>query len=172
MSDDEIRQEIRRKAAARAEATVYSLQNPYLSPRQKAMVESVYQFPLAVFTYSFGFVTLGENQSFVAGYIGATLVSAAAWLAARTLPGRWFSPLGLLFAGTASTLIGLVLTGLALWNHRWAVGAFLALSSIGVAAIVEIPMWLWTITAGRLHAKYGIAKRMFGIVFRFESELD
>ena len=172
VSDDQLRAEIRKKAEAHAEATVYSLNNPYLSRREKAIVEAVYQFPFGVFAYSFAFFALAQNQTFLASYGWATGVSAVAWIFARLLPGRLFLPLGIIFAGNGATILGLGLAGYALWNYHWGVGAFLFLSSFGFASFVELPMWLWTATAGRLNPKYGIAKRNFGTAFPFESELD
>jgi len=41
----ELRDRIRQKAAARAEATLYSLNNPYLSQEDKMEVELWFQFP-------------------------------------------------------------------------------------------------------------------------------
>lgn len=44
-SDSELRERVQRQAAAHAEATVYSLSNPYLSGEQKTEVEMWFQFP-------------------------------------------------------------------------------------------------------------------------------
>lgn len=91
---------------------------------------------------------------------------------ARFLPGRVFYPISLFFAGTGYAVICVALAIFALVEARWAVAAFLVLSSVGVTGLVEAPMWLWTVTAGRLNPKYGIAKRMFGTTFPFEAELE
>ena len=52
-SQEEIKQEIIRKSAAYAEANVYSLNNPYLTPDEKQEVELWFQLPGNVMFYVF-----------------------------------------------------------------------------------------------------------------------
>jgi hypothetical protein len=170
--DDLIREQIHRHAQAHAEATVYSLNNPYLTTTQKWKVEAVFQFPIAVFAYAFAVFALAQGQSIWMAYVSATIVSAGAWALARFLPGKFFYPLSIGFAGGGYTVVCLVLAALAAFQQRWGVAAFMGLSAFAITSFVAAPMWLWTITAGRLHPKYGIAKRLFGVTFPFEAELD
>ena len=170
---DTIREEIYRKAAARAEATVYSLQNNYLTTDQKAKVEAVYQFPLGVMHYALAFFALWLRYPLWNAFLAASVVGAVAFLAARFLPGRLFWTVGLLFGGNISTLIVLALAGVAVWMGLYWVAVYLALAGFGLTSFVELPMWLWTWSSRqRINAKYGIAKRMFGVTFPFEAELD
>lgn len=168
---DAARARIHQQAAAKAEATVYSLNNPYLTDYQKAQVEVVYQFPLAAFGYTFGVAALAFGQSFGMSYGIATAVSLITWIAARYLPGKAFIYPGFLFAGNISSLISLGLAAWALVESRWWIAGFMVADAVGVASFLTLPMHLWSMTSPGLNAKYAIAKRMFGIRFPFEADL-
>lgn len=160
-------------ARAKAEGLTYSMANPYLTPIQKAQVEAVYQFPLGVMGIAFSLLTLVAHQSILNGYLNASFVGFLAWLAARYLPGRlFFIPVSIVTGGWGQTIIQLAFAGFALWQQRWALAAILMASAFGLTSPVELPMWLWHMAAGGIHAKYAIVRRMFGPVFPFQLVLD
>jgi len=171
-SDDVIRERIHRQASARAEATVYSLNNTFMTKEQKAKVEAVYQFPIGVMEYALACFALWLHYPLWNAYLTASVVGIVAWCFARFLPGRLFWPVGLLFGGNVSTIICLVLAGTSVWMGLYAVAVYLALGAFGVTSFLEVPMWFWARSEkNRMNAKYGIAKRMFGLTFSFEAEL-
>ena len=57
-STDEIRERIHRKASARTDAMIYSLNNTYMTVPQKAKIEAVYQFPFGVMHYAFAYFAI------------------------------------------------------------------------------------------------------------------
>jgi hypothetical protein len=172
-SIDAIRERIHRKAAARTDATVYSLNNTYMTVPQKAQIEAVYQLPCGVMHYAFAFFALWMKYPIWNAWLAASGVGVVAWLFARFLPGRLFWPVGLACGGNGSTIICLLFAGMAVWLGLYGAAAYLALAGFGITSFVEVPMWLWTwSTRQRINPKYGIAKRMFGLTFPFEAELD
>lgn len=168
---DTVRAEIRVTAEARAEATVYSLNNPYLTQREKVMVEAVYQFPMGVQHFAFAYFALWMGYSFWEAWLSSTAVGVAAWILARFLPGRLFWPIGLVFAGTINTVLILALAVAAIVVGRYGIAAYLAASSFALTSFIEAPMWLWSATR-QMNPKYLIAKRMFGTTFPFETIID
>lgn len=159
-------------AEAITESQIYSLNNSYMSQKQKAMVEAVYQFPLGTMNYMIAFIALYGGSSLWTSFFWATIISLFAWIAARFLPGRLFWPIGLLFGGWGFTLICWTLTAISIAISRWDVGMYLLLASFGFTSFIQLPMWLWFIKwnrGKRMNPKYMIAKRMFGVVFPFES---
>jgi hypothetical protein len=170
-SPEEIRKRIHRKAAVRAEAIVYSLNNPYLTTKERAMIEAVYQFPLGVLHYAFAFLVLWSEYASLDAWLLASVISVLAWAIARLLPGRLFWPVGLIFGGNISSLLCLGLAISTAVTGRYGATAYLFLAGFGITSVVEAPMWLWSLSR-RMNPKYGIAKRMFGTVFPFETEID
>jgi hypothetical protein len=165
------RARIHRAANAHAEATVYSMNNPYLTASEKAQVEAVYQFPIGIFTYPFVVNAVAFDQTFWVAYLNASFVAFLAWCAARWLPGRPFFYIAFLYAGWVGTLIQLGFAGWAALEGRYWVAGFAALSAIGIASFLTIGMWLWSFSYRRINPKYAIAKRLFGIEFPFEKDL-
>jgi hypothetical protein len=166
---DEVRASIHRKASARAEASVYSLNNTFLTTPQKAQIEAVYQFPLGVMHYALAIAGLAMSYPFWTAWLAASAVGVVAWLLARFLPGRLFWPIGLAFGGNVSTVVCLALAITAGVMGRYGLAAYLALAGLGLTALIEAPMWLWSTSRG-MNPKYRIAKRMFGVTFPFENE--
>jgi hypothetical protein len=158
-------------AAARAEATVYSLQNTYLAARQKAELEAVYQFPLGVFFYAFVAFTLVVGTGPLSAYILASIISLPAWLFARFVAPRWLYYFAFLYAGWTSTVVAL---GVAVWagfQQDWITLAFALASIFALDTFIELPMWLWIAASRKMNAKYVLAKKMFGVAFPFEALL-
>ncbi len=173
MTDEAVRDEINRKAAAHAEATVYSLNNAYLSRVQKAEVEAVYQFSFGIFTYAFAALALVADQSFWTAYLNATFIGALAWGLSRfVMVGKVYLPLSLVLAGNGGMLVHLAIAAYALFERRWGVAAFVGLEAFGLMVMFMLPGWLWPMLfGGRMNPKYRIAKKMFGVEFPFERDL-
>jgi hypothetical protein len=173
MSDEATRDEMSRKATAHAEATVYSLNNTYLSRFQKAEVEAVYQFSFGIFTYAFAALALLADQAFWTAYLNATFIGALAWMLSRfVMVGKVYLPLSLILAGNGGMVVHLAISAYALFERRWGVAAFVGFEAFGLMAIFILPNWLWPMFfGGRMNPKYRIAKKMFGIEFPFERDL-
>ncbi|WP_426034951.1 hypothetical protein [Brevundimonas sp. DC300-4] len=172
---DDLRSEMRANANAHAEASVYTLNNPYLTAFEKAQVEAIYQFPIGVMGFSFGALALFGEQSLYFAYLNSSFHGFLAWVVARYKPGNLVPPLGFITGGWVMTIINLALAGYALYLERWGVAAFMGLSAFGITSAVMLPLWLWhlderRLPAGqRMHAKYLIAKRRWGMSFPFEA---
>lgn len=166
---DAVRARIHAEASAHAEGTVYTMTNTYLSRTQKSMVEAVYQFPLAVMGYAFGLLTLLADQSIYFAFLNASFIGGLAWLLAR-YKGRYVAPVGLYMGGWIETVINLAMAAYALYLQRWGLAAIFVLGALGATSVVMLPMWLWGVTSKGLHAKYAIAKRMWGMTFPFEAQ--
>ena len=173
MTDDSVKADIHRVAAAKAEATVYSMTNPYLTAHEKARVEAIYQFPFGIFTYVFAHYALVGHQTFWVSYGAATFAGIVAWLFCQSMPRTkliWWA--GFVLAGWGGTIIQLAIAIYALFQRRWGVAAFVGLEAFGIMTMFMAPMWAWTIFNGRrMNPKYVIAKKLFGTVFPFETQL-
>lgn len=169
---DAIRAEIHAKAAARSEATVYSMQNTYLTVPQKAQIEGIYQFPSCVMDYGFIVFAVVLGYPFWHAWALATGASVVGWIAARFLPGKLIYPLGMVLGGWTSTIACLIAAVWAATHHHTGAALYLVVAAFGITSFVEIVTWLWTISSRRMNAKYEIAKREWGTVFPFESQLD
>jgi hypothetical protein len=163
------------KAGARSEASVYSLNNPYLSRQQKAQIEAVYQFPIGAFEYSLIAVLIIRGFSgWLDAYLVACAVSVPVWAVSWFIPGRLVAAVGTLFAGNFSTIGCLVLAGFAAFHGQYIVaGIAVAIAFLGgVLAIVSPPMWLFSFFSRGITAKYRLAKKMWGTVFPFEKFIE
>jgi len=159
------------RASAHAEASVYSLNNPYLIPTQKAAVEAVYQFPLGAMSFAFGCLALAADQSLMAAYLNASFIGALAWALASFGPTKLISRIGFITGGWVATLIDIALAAWAAYEQRWAVAGIMATTAFGITSIVMSPTWLWSSQGKGMNPKYRIAKRLFGLVFPFERHL-
>jgi len=164
-------EELEAEARSQAESRVYSLNNPYLSDHQKAIVEAIYQMPLGVFD----FILLGhfafapQNASYVDPFIyaaaGSLVVGALAWHFMSTT----IATIGFAFCGPVGRAVKLALTGYLLANTNWVGVAIGVVAMTGLTSIVAPSTWLYNMKAGGMHPKYRIAKRLFDVVFPFES---
>src|SRR5262249_27531348 len=115
------------KAGAYAEATVYSLSNPYLSRVQKAQIEAVYQLPLGAFTYALILMLLANGPSgWLNAYLVACAVSIPVWAISWFMPGSFTVGIGTFFAGSFSTIGCLALGAVALYQGQYSVAVIAA----------------------------------------------
>lgn len=159
------------KCEVSAEARLYSLNNQYLTQRQKDMVEVVYQFPLVVQHYALALFCLWMNYSLWHSWLWSTGVGIAAWMLAIFLPVRWLWPVGLVFSGKGSTLLTLAFSVTAVVMRQYSIATYLAAASLALTSFIEAPLWMWS-ASSRMHPKYVIAKRIFGTKFPFEKLSD
>jgi hypothetical protein len=177
---EEIRDEIARKAAAHAEANVYSLNNQYLTPDEKQEVELWFQLPGNVMLWVF-----------VATAVYSVVVEPLPWSKIIGIPLTANVVVGLLnwYAYNKNFIYKLYLTFL----HSWILylvgfgaAAFLfykgaiALAIIslvapfGLLAFAEPHLYLYSILAKkyRMHPKFAFFKKQYGRTFPFEQDLD
>ena len=171
-STSTIREDIHRRAAAFGEASVYSMNNTYLTRIQKAQVEAIFQAPIGLFGYVLlGHLAFVEPRSYIYAYLIAAFCNIAMaiplWFAAHTA----LLTVGFFFAGTASTVIDLGLAGYLGYQGAWlGVGLGIA-AAFGLLSFVTPSMWIYVILGHGMHPKYRIAKKLFGIRFPFEDDL-
>ncbi|QTN19911.1 hypothetical protein HZ989_02190 [Brevundimonas sp. AJA228-03] len=171
-TEDEIEHaKIHLRAKAHAEATVYSLNNSYLTQHQKASVEAVYQFPLGLMGFAYGLLALGSDQTWLNAYWNASFLGALAWAFAAYGPTGFVAKIGFLTGGWAATLLDLALAAWALYEHRWLIAGLLAGTAFGLTSPAMLPTWLWAWQGKGMNIKYRIAKRLFGVNFPFEHHL-
>jgi hypothetical protein len=168
---------IHRQAAAFAEATVYSLNNNYLTRLEKALVECIYQMPGGVFCYVFlGHLALVEPRSYTTALLYAAICNIALaillWVSlSPALAKQEFLFIGSFFGGNVASLISIVMAGYLAYKRLW-LGAGLGLGcAVGLAAIIEPSTFIYTILSRGMHPKYTIAKKLFGTRFPFEQSL-
>ena len=171
-SIDKTREDIHRRAAAYAESAVYSMNNSYLTKVQKAYVESLYQLPLGVFSYSFlAMLAFGKPGNYLEAFLVAAFTSSCFAVAVWVEASMAWVKIGFIFAGPAATLVNLVLAGYLGYQGNW-VGVGLGLAAaLGVLALIAPSTFLFTIFSRRMHPKYMLAKKLFGIRFPFEDDL-
>lgn len=170
---DDVRARIHREAARYAEAMVYSMNNPYLTRHQKALVEAWYQFPIGLFGYLLlGYLAIKSPEAYLSAFLIAYGIAAAVsllnWIV--SLPTPILVTLGLLFAGWIETAISLVFMLFFLYHGAWVPAGLAVASACGVLSIVSPTVHLYAmLSRGRMHFKYRFAKRRFGITFPFEN---
>jgi len=177
---DNIREEIARKAAARAEANVYSLNNSYLTPEEKQEVELWIQLPGNVMLYAF-----------VITAIWSVVVEPLSWSLIIGIPLGVNVIVGLLnwYFYKKNLVYKLYLTFL----HSWILylvgfgaAAFLffkgaivlaiisLVAPFGLLALVEPSIYFYSILAKKyqMHPKFAFFKKEYGREFPFEKDLD
>jgi len=171
-SDDAARERIHRRAAAYAEAVVYSMNNTYLTKLQKALVEAVYQTPLGVFGYMLlGHLALVEPRSYWVAFLVAAICNAVLavpwWFGANTA----LANVGFFFGGTATMVIELGFAAYFGWQGDWMACGIAIAAAFGLLTFVAPSTWIYNVLGQGMHPKYRIAKRLFGLEFSFERDL-
>lgn len=164
---------------AYTEAQAYSLLNPYLDQRQKAIIEVWYQLPMEVFFYGYlifsaiaNDTTLGTKPVFLAIY--ASLL--AGWLS-TFLKESTLHALMPFFALANNTIVQIALIGIACSSGIVGWWSGIALMLIAFTGAVNPGAQLASAWAAakhpRINPKYGAAKEIFGISeFAFEQYLE
>lgn len=125
------------QAAAFAEATVYSMNNNYLTRVQKACVEGIYQFPLGVFDYSLlSMLALGKQDSYLEAFLVAAFVNICFALTIWVEASVSFAKLGFLFGGIVNSLFCVSLAAYMAYQSNW-IGA-----AVGIAAALGVLSFL------------------------------
>lgn len=173
--------EISLKAMAMTEATVYSLNNPYMTRLEKAQVEAVYQIPYGVMDYTIIYFLLiyhfpPGQFPFGTAFIIGTMVSAGAWGICLHIPPKLALALSFVLCGNVRTLVCVAAAAICAWSGRYGGAVYLGLAAFGITCPIQLPMWLWMwgwiwSPYQSMHFKYKIAKRLFGITFPFEQHL-
>lgn len=169
---DKIREDIHRHAAAYAEAMVYSMNNSYLTNVQKAYVESLYQLPLGVFSYSLlAMLAFGKPGNYLEAFLVAAFVSLCFAVTVWVETNMTWVKIGFIFVGPAATIINLALAGYLGYQGNWiGVGIGIA-AALGFLALIAPSTYVYTILSRGMHPKYTLAKKLFGIRFPFEDIL-
>lgn len=174
---EEIRDEITRKAAAYAEANVYSLNNPYLTPDEKQEVEMWYQLPGNVMALTF-FITaiLSVFYSFSWKFVIGIPISI------NVLIGiiNWFFYKKQLVYSLYLTVLHswiLYLAGFGTSAFLFFKGSYIfaiiaLLAPFGIFAFAELHLFFYSVFARkyRMHPKYVFFKREYNYTFPFEEK--
>ncbi|MBI2674697.1 MAG: hypothetical protein HYX22_03110 [Candidatus Yanofskybacteria bacterium] len=177
---EEIKQEIMRKAAARANANVYSLNNSYLTAEEKQEVELWFQLPGNVMLYAF-----------VITAIWSVVVVPLSWNLIIGIPLGVNVAIGLLnwYFYKKNLVYILYLTVLHSWTLYlvgFGTAVFLFFKGVivlatislvapfGLLAIVEPSIYFYSILAKkyRMHPKFAFFKKEYKHTFPFEQYLD
>jgi hypothetical protein len=165
------------KSHARAydEASVYSLDNPYMTTPQKAVVEAVVQTPIGAFSYTLlGYLAFVQPPNYMKAFLLAALVNVVVglglWFAARPRLAQLglLLPVGFLFAGRASSVINLLFAGYLGYHRDWIGVAIGVVSAFGLSSLITPSTYLYSAFSHRMHPKYLLGKKIFGLTFPFE----
>jgi hypothetical protein len=159
-----------------AEATVYSLNNPYLNEQQKLQVEMWYQLPFELSTLAFlvsCVLYVLQDLSWLhllAIPIGTDLISGIyLWffynrkvvlLAYATLANKMFQWIAVL-----------AVVAFLVWTGEYLLAAAVVGVKIGFSLLFGAHMILFGVQAQqkyRMHPKYAFFKKYYGITFPFE----
>ncbi|MCP9889029.1 hypothetical protein KBY96_13970 [Cyanobium sp. ATX 6A2] len=169
-------------ARAKVEALYYSLLNPYLSDRQKAVLEVWFQLPVVVFTYGYlAFSIVSDALPVKPVFCAIYLSLIAGWLMTAAANEATLEPLVpvLAVANNAIVSFGLIilvaLTGNITWYSAAGLGV-ISMTGLPNAGMQLAGTWA-TNKYPRLNPKYGAAKEIFRregspLEFAFERYLD
>jgi len=170
-SGQDERARIQRNAARHAEATVYSMNNQYLTRAQRALVEAWFQFPIGVFSYLLIIHLASDSHQYAKAFISAYVIAGVVSLLNRfvSLPTPVLVALGLLFAGWVETGVSAAFIVFFLYHGAWGAAAIALASATGLISVLAPSVHLYTVLSPRgLNPKYAFAKSRFGITFPFE----
>jgi hypothetical protein len=156
-------------------SSYYSLNDPYLTNKEKADIEALYQLPLHVFDYSFLALLVFSDLAVLKVYLYSFLIGLPLFLLVRAFPNRLFIELGYILSGCLPLLIANLRTWLLIAfsvysfvNGEVLAGWVSALVSFGLLALFNPFLILWSLSSSSMHPKYLIAKKVFGKTFPFE----
>jgi hypothetical protein len=159
---------------AKVEAEIYSLLNPYLDQRQKALVEVWYQLPMGAFTYAYliaSFVSsdIAMRPVFVAIY-ASLFVGWLTTILANEKFLQFILPIDVVVTNSflVFALIGIfAFTAIISWWSALGL-AILSLTGLPNAGMQLADMWACT-SYPTMNPKYAAAKKIFDIPeFAFE----
>lgn len=172
-SDNVVSGRIHRHAVAYAEAQTYSLNNNYLTKAQKAQVEAVCQFPIGLFGYLLlGHLAFAEPQSYLTAFIFAAACSAVVAIPWWYMANTTIAKAGFLFAGGVTTVIELGFAVYLGYHGYWPAVGIAVASALGLLVMIAPSMWIYSLLSRNMNPKYRIAKKLFGVNFPFEKDLN
>lgn len=177
-ADAVLRENIRRQAAARAEATVYTLGNTYLSQEQKMEVEHWFQFPgniglvtmLACLVYS---VYSPLSWYWIIGIplIANCLFGIANWLvySRKFLKGVYLS----IFHNFVLWMLTIIAIILLVINGAYIKALLAFFLKLFLIAFFEPHMLIYSFLSRKyqMHPKYAFFRRIYGHEFPFEETI-
>jgi len=171
-----LREEIYKKAAAHAEATVYTLGNTYLSKEDKTEVELWFQLPGNVMLYAFVIVAI---WSVVVGPLPWSKIIGIP-LAVNVIVGllNWYFynknfvyKLYLTFLHSWTLyLVGFGAAAFLFFKEAIALAIISLVAPFGLLAFAEPHLFFYSTLAKKygMHPKYAFFKRFYGYEFPFE----
>ena len=177
-STEEIRQEIQRKAAAKAEASVYSLNNAYLTTQEKQEVELWYQFPGNVMLWAFVITAIYSVYSPLSW---SKIIAVP--LSANAIVGIWnwyFYKKNLIyklyltvFHSWILYLVGFGAAAFLFFKGAIVLAIISAIAPFGLLALVEPSIYIYSILAQKyhMHPKFAFFKKEHNHTFQFEQDL-
>lgn len=179
MNDQKLtHQDIERVASNRANATVYSLNNLYLTPQEKQEVELWYQLPGNVMLYAFVITAIYSvfNPLPWKEIIGIPLVAniIVGFLNWYFYNKKFVYKLYLtVLHSWVLYLVGVGAAILLFFKGAIILAIISLIAPFGLLALVEPSIYLYTIFAQKyhMHPKYVFFKREYGHTFPFEEDL-
>ena len=179
-SDAELREKIRQKAAAHAEATVYTLGNTYLSKEEKTEVELWFQLPGNVMFYSFVIAAIWSVADGPLRWSKIIVIPLALNIIVGLLNWYFYNKsfvhkLYLTFCHSwILYLVGFGTAVFLFYNGAIVLGGISLVAPFGLLAFVEPHMFIYSTLANkyRMHPKYVFFKRFYGYQFPFETVIN
>ncbi len=174
--DAKLRENIHRRAASHAEATVYTLGNTYLSQAERTEVELWFQLPGNIMLYAF---VIGAIWSVVVGPLSWSKIIGIP-LAVNVIVGllNWYFykknfVYKLYLSVLHSWILYLVGIGAAVFlffKGAIALAIISLVAPFGLLAFVEPHLFFYSMLAKKygMHSKYAFFKRFYGYNFPFE----
>jgi len=177
--DDKIRDYIDEESIRFATANTYQLDNTYLNPKQKMLVELWFQFPGTIMFISLCICLLYSSFNFLPLklIIGIPIfldlvIGLLNWYAnLRKVYTVFFLTVGHNFVLWVLTL---VIAGILIYEGQYLYSAIVIIGKLGFLSLVSPSMYIYTILSKKykMHAKWVFFKRFYSIAFPFEKEIE
>jgi hypothetical protein len=171
------------------EANRYELNNNYLTQKQKAEIELIYQMPLGLgeSVFILYLILLGASNfdmvktAYFYSAPVAFILGLLSWKSLTNQPLRKIIfGLGILGAHWGHTIISILLAVFAYFTGHMYIAIYAIISAIGISSLIgsflNPAMYVYLIGGtmettkdSRMHFKYIMAKKMWGTKFPFES---
>jgi hypothetical protein len=171
------------------EANRYELNNNYLTQKQKAEIELIYQMPLGLgeSVFILYLILLGASNfdmvqtAYFYSAPVAFILGLLSWKSLTNQPvRRIIFGLGILGAHWGHTIISILLAVFAYFTGHMYIAIYAIISAIGISSLIgsflNPAMYVYLIGGAmettkdsRMHFKYVMAKKMWGTKFPFES---
>lgn len=141
----------------------YKMKNIFFNDKQKAIIESWYQFPIGFWsTITFGLFVILPSYSpvliILIAYILGSIVSLLNW----KFYNSKIKLLGYIFGGNISSIISILFAIYFFISHSWVLAVIAVLDAFGMTSILAPSVWMYPILSKTsVHPKYKFAYKYF-----------